>query len=184
MRVLNHHILLSILLFSFFLCLVNTSSVYGQNGGFSFDSAEDFADYLYKPKRFQGNGPIFSGVIELRDNGEQYCVYVNDKFLSVLGFVGRSQKFCYGDYVRMSVYVEGRTYPVVVHLPDSQHPYEYFYFEPIETSTNSNLASALNLPVTNGWLWVEPDIQNGKAKLIWHTDSKTKPSPIIYKRMR
>ena len=104
-----------------------------------------------------------------------------EKSISSLGLVRQDQEFLFGNYAKMAVYVEGKTYPVVIHLPDSQHSYGYFYFEPIATSTNRDLARALNLPVEEGWMCVEPDIQNGRGTLIWHTNSKTKPTPIIYR---
>lgn len=73
-----------------------------------------------------------------------------EKSISSLGLVRQDQKFLFGDYAKMAVYVEGRTYPIVIHLSDSQHPYGYFYFEPMATSTNRDLALALNLPVEEG----------------------------------
>jgi hypothetical protein len=146
-----------------------------------FNSWGDFCDYFRTTKKYQGRSAYFNGIIEIKTNDSEISVYVGGKYLSSLGLVSQNQKFLFGDYARMAVYVEGRTYPVVIHLPDSQHPYGYFYFEPIATSTNRNLASALNLPIEDGWMWVEPQIENGKGTLVWHTDSKTKPTPIIYK---
>ena len=147
----------------------------------SFNSWGDFCNYFRTAKKYQGRSAYFNGIIEIKTNDSEISVYVGGKYLSQLGFARQDQQFLFGDYARMAVYVEGRTYPVVVHLPDSQHPYGYFYFEPIATSTNRNLAAVLNLPVEEGWMWVEPQIENGKGTLIWHTDSKTKPTPIIYK---
>ena len=146
-----------------------------------FNSWGDFCDYFRTTKKYQGRSAYFNGIIEIKTNDSEISVYVGGKYLSSLGLVSQNQKFLFGDYARMAVYVEGRTYPVVIHLPDSQHPYGYFYFEPIATSTNRNLAAALNLPIEEGWMWVEPQIENGKGTLVWHTDSKTKPTPIIYK---
>lgn len=147
----------------------------------SFNSWGDFCDYFRTTKKYQGRSAYFNGIIEIKTNDSEISVYVGGKYLSSLGLVRQGQEFLFGDYARMAVYVEGRTYPVVVHLPDSQHPYGYFYFEPIATSTNRNLAAALNLPIEKGWMWVEPQIENGKGTLVWHTDCKTKPTPIIYK---
>lgn len=147
----------------------------------SFNSLDDFFDYFRTTKKYQGRSAYFNEIIEIKTNDSEISVYVGGKYLSSLGLVRQDQEFLFGDYARMAVYVEGRTYPVVVHLPDSQHPYGYFYFEPIATSTDRNLAAALNLPIEEGWMWVEPQIENGKGTLVWHTDRKTKPTPIIYK---
>jgi len=147
----------------------------------SFDTQKGLFDYFKYPKRYRGHGVFFNGVVEISTRGQELVVYVNDAFLSSLGLERNGQKFLFGDYVKMAVYVQGRTYPIVIHLPNKQHPYGYFYFEPIPTSTNRNLAYSLRIPVETGWMWVEPDVQNGRGTLIWHTDCKTKPTPIIYK---
>ena len=158
-----------------------SENVFAQTSNKKFDSWDNFCDYFETTKRYKGRSMYFNGIIEIKANDSQIDVYVGGKYLSPLGLVNQNQKFLFGDYAKMAVYVEGRAYPVVIHLPDSQHPYGYFYFEPIATSTNRNLAWALNLPVEEGWMWVEPDIQNGRGTLIWHTNCKSKPSPIIYR---
>lgn len=150
----------------------------------AFNTNQDFINYFSTPKRYKGRGPIFDGIIELKGNGvSEISVYVNDHYLSPLGLINPNQKHLFGDYAKMYVYDGGRAYPLIIHLPDDNHPYEYIYFEPLKTSTDRNLALALHLPISEGWLWVEPDVQNNKGTLIWHTDDVSKPSPIIYKRI-
>ena len=147
----------------------------------SFDSWADVGNYFEKPKKYSGRGPFFDGIIEIRTQDNEISVYVNGKYLSPLGLRNQNQKFLYGDYARMYVYSEGEAYPVIIHLPDKQHNYGYFYFEPQETETDHDIALVLHLPIEKGWRWVEPVVRNGKGALVWHTDSKTKPTPIIYK---
>ena len=159
----------------------SSNSSYTSNG-FSFNSDQDFSSYFSSPKRYKGRGPIFDGVIELKGNGvNEISVYVNGYYLSPLGLISPDQKHLFGDHAKMYVYDGGKAYPLIIHLPDDKHPYEYIYFEPIKTSTDRNLSNALKLPKTEGWLWVEPDVQNKKGTIIWHTDEVSRPSPIIYK---
>ena len=148
---------------------------------FSFNSSQDYYNYFTTSKRYKGRGPLFNGIIELKRNGSEVDVYVNGYFLSPLGLERQNQQCLFGDYARMFVFVEGRTYPLIIHLPDDGHSYDYIYFEPIKTSTSRNLANAFKIPISEGWLWVEPDVQNKRGTLIWHTDAVSKPSPIIYK---
>lgn len=150
----------------------------------AFNTNQDFNNYFSTPKKYTGRGPIFNGIIELKGNGvSEISVYVNGCYLSPLGLVSTNQKYLFGDHARMYVYDGGQAYPLIIHLPDDKHPYEYIYFEPLKTSTDRTLAMLLHLPITDGWLWVEPDVQNNKGTLIWHTDEVSKPSPIIYKRI-
>jgi hypothetical protein len=150
----------------------------------AFNTNQDFNNYFSTPKKYTGRGPIFNGIIELKGNGvSEISVYVNGCYLSPLGLVSTNQKYLFGDHARMYVYDGGQAYPLIIHLPDDKHPYEYIYFEPLKTSTDRTLAMLLHLPITDGWIWVEPDVQNNKGTLIWHTDEVSKPSPIIYKRI-
>lgn len=163
---------------------VNQSQESVQKNMVAFNTSQDFNNYFSTPKKYAGRGPIFDGIIELKGNGvSEISVYVNGCYLSPLGLIRPDQKYLFGDHAKMYVYDGAKAYPLIIHLPDDKHPYEYIYFEPLKTSTDRNIAMLLHIPITEGWLWVEPDVQNNKGTLIWHTDEVSKPSPIIYKRI-
>lgn len=155
----------------------------------AFNTMRDLGNYLKTPKKYSGSGPMFSGTIELRRTDEGIDMYVNGCYLSALGLNSENEKCLYGDYARFYVRDNGGSktlYPVVIHLPDNQHPYGYIYFEPIKTSVDRRVLDAYNIPITDipnpdGWLWVEPTVQGGRGTFILHTDAKTEPRPIIYR---
>ena len=157
------------------------SQVVHSTNAVTFNSNRDYYNYFSSPKKYKGRLAFSEGVIEIKKEDDIVNVYVNDHHLSALGFTHKNQKYLFGDYIRMFVYCEGRTYPVVIHLPDKEHPYGYFYFDPMQTSTDERLVMAMGIPKTEGWLWVEPDIQEGKATLIWHTDATSRPAPEIFR---
>lgn len=162
-----------------------TINVYAQSefSNYSFNSVEDVVRFIYPSKTFHGTGPIFSGDIEIRceqiSEGIQMKMYANNAFLSLVGWTNPNTA-AKGKYAKLAVRSDYRQVAVILHLPDEKHKQPYLYFLPEETATDANLAKAINIPVTSGWEWYEPDVQNGRAILILHTDSETKPTPIVY----
>ncbi len=171
-------------LFTFALVfMAMTANAQSRFSNFSFNDLDDVFDFVRPTKTFYGSGPIFSGSIEIRceevQGGEQMVMYCNGAFLSPVGWEDPDNA-AKGKYAKLAVRSGYRQVAVILHLPDNSHSNPYIYFLPAETATDYNLARALDIPVTAGWEWYEPDVQNGRAVLILHTDSKKKPTPIVY----
>ncbi len=150
---------------------------------YSFDDLNDIFSFINPSTSFYGSGPIFEGKIEIRcertSQGALLKMYANGAFLSMVGW-SNPNTAAKGKYAKLLVQSDYRQVAVILHLPDDAHSKPYLYFLPKETATDANLAKALNIPVTAGWEWYEPDVQGGRAVLILHTDSKTRPTPIVY----
>lgn len=166
-----------------FLLMALNVSAQSRYSDYSFDDLNDIFRFINPSKSFYGSGPVFEGNIEIRcENSSQGAflkMYVNGAPLSMVGW-SNPYTAAKGKYAKLLVQTDYRQAAVILHLPDDAHSKPYLYFLPEETATDANLAKAFNIPVTAGWEWYEPDVQGGRGVLILHTDSKTKPTPIVY----
>lgn len=156
----------------------NNSDVAGND--FRFNSEDDVAEYFKTPKKFWNE--YCQVTIELRNDGNYIGMYFDGHFFAALGVPGNN-KFWFGDYVKMGVFSEGYVYPVIIHLPDKTHPYEYIYFQSIKTATDRATELALGISRVEGWLKIEPEVSKDTPRLLWR-DSATEPSPYIFRIMR
>lgn len=146
-----------------------------------FRSSADVHRWISPSKTFYGGGAYFKGTIELRSVDREVFVYFNGiKFSKLYNrgneYVNNDIK---GNYARFFLMDDKKAYPFVIHLGDGPSDKPYVYFETVKTE---HFMADLNPLYANddGWEWYEPDIQNGKAVIIWHVDEEEEPIPIRY----
>jgi len=146
-----------------------------------FRSSADVHRWISPSKTFYGGGAYFKGTIELRSIDREVFVYFNGiKFSKLYNrgneYVSNDIK---GNYARFFLMDDKKAYPFVIHLGDGSSDKPYVYFETVKTE---HFMADLNPLYANddGWEWYEPDIQNGKAVIIWHVDEEEEPMPLRY----
>lgn len=167
-----------------FLCCLPFNSVTAQSTVSQFRSLDDVFDFVRPSKTFSTRG----GDLEIRcvgrGEGESMLMYYRNKFLSEVGWENPNTA-AKGSYARLAVRTDRYQVTVILHLPDGKHSKPYLYFEPLPTSTNRQLATALNrgarinMPISNGWLKFDPIVDGDYATLSFQPSS-SEPTPYYY----
>ena len=149
----------------------------------SFRQLGDVFEFIKPSKSFETR----DGDIEIKciENGNvmKLIMYYKGKILSEVGW-DNPNTVAQGDYVRLGIISGMYKVTFVLHLPDSRHKNAYMYFEPLPTTTNRNLSSALSranidVPITDGWMVFEPMVDGNRASLSFQPRG-SKPVPISY----
>ncbi len=167
-----------------FLCCLPFNSATAQSTVSQFRSLDDVFDFVRPSKTFSTRG----GDLEIRcvgrGEGESMLMYYRNKFLSEVGWENPNTA-AKGSYARLAVRTDRYQVTVILHLPDGKHSKPYLYFEPLPTSTNRQLATALNrgarinMPISNGWLKFDPIVDGDYATLSFQPSS-SEPTPYYY----
>ena len=167
-----------------FICCLPFNSATAQSTVSQFRSLDDVFDFIRPSKIFNTRDGDLKLICEDSGNGEIMKMYFRDKLLSYVGWSDPAN-VANGDYARLAVRTDIYQVAFIIHLPDKDHAKPYMYFEPLGTSTDIGLATALrrganiNIPISNGWLKFEPMTNGTRASLSFEPRS-TKPSPSIY----
>ena len=153
-------------------------------GNVSFGDLDDVFLFIMPSKTFEtGDGDLGIRCNEYTE-GSELVMYFRGKMLSKVGW-SNPNTVAHGNYAKLAVRSNNYEATFILHLPDGSHSKPYLYFEPLPTSTNRELAAALNrgakinLPTTQGWIRFEPIIDGNIATLSFQPSS-SKPAPIVY----
>lgn len=172
--------------------LMASNQLYGQTAiqqteyaNIYFRDVYDVFRFICPSKTFDARGvKLEIRCIENNQGESMMKMYFNDKFLSDVGWINPNE-VAMGSYAQLAIRNDIYQVTVILHLPDERHKNPYLYFEPLQTSTDRQLATALNrgarinIPTTEGWIRLEPMIEGNKATLSFEP-SDLKPTPIIY----
>lgn len=153
-------------------------------GNVSFSDLDDVFLFIMPSKTFDTG----DGDLEIRCNeyaeGAELVMYFRGKMLSKVGW-SNPNTVAHGNYAQLAVRSNNYEATFILHLPDGSHSKPYLYFEPLPTSTNRELAAALNrgakinMPITEGWIRFQPMIDGNRASLSFEPSS-SKPTPYFY----
>ncbi len=174
----------TLLLFIFSMTIAISVEAQSGYGNVSFGDLDDVFLFIMPSKTFDTG----DGDLEIRCNeyaeGAELVMYFRGKILSKVGW-SNPNSVAHGNYARLAVRSNNYEAAVILHLPDGSHSKPYLYFEPLPTSTNRELAAALNrgakinMPITEGWVRFQPITDGNRASLSFEPSS-SKPSPYIY----
>lgn len=160
------------------LTLAITANAQSKYSNVSFQDLDDVFLFIMPSKTFgTGDGELEIRCIE-HEGGAELKMYFRGKFLSEVGWEDPNT-VAHGKFARLAIRTNNRQVSVILHLPDNSHSRPYLYFEPGTTSTDRNLARALNLPITEGYEKYEPIVDGNRASLSFEPSSK-KQQPSIY----
>ncbi len=150
----------------------------------SFQDLDDVFLFIMPSKTFDtGSGDLEIKCVEYNE-GVEMTMYYRGKYLSKVGWENPNT-VAQGSYARLAVRTDRYQVSFILHMPDGSHSKPYLYFEPMPTSTNQELAAALqrganiNVPITNGWMRFQPIVDGSRAGLSFEPSS-SKPTPFIY----